>query len=431
MVTQLFRQAYRSKFMRNVTVLTTGSFLAQLIPLLMLPVFARMFTAEVFGIQGILQLGIVILVPLATGYYDWAIPTPRQQGHARGLATISITLAVILSILFGIIIALLRRPIIEILHIPEIGHWIFVYPVIVLATSLSSIANYWLLREGKFGLQSLNKVVLASSTALVTLIYGWKHVGDGLLIGFVAGLVITAIWGLMQAVRKGFYLTRDEPISYFLRMVRQYGHFPMFGSIPTVINNTAAQLPMLIITANYSLAVAGHFTVTRGILVGGVLLFSTCIGQAILKHTADLAQNNKRVWPFFFKITLGLAAFSFCLMAGTYIIGPWFFRLYLGSGWEDSAEMTRMLAFCTFFWLMGPALSSAVIAVHRIKAVALWQVSYGLLQPLLLLFTHLPFHQFIWLVVAFESGAYALYTAIMIFTIWRFDQQQQAKKAKA
>ena len=428
MVKHLIRQAYQSRFIRNVTVLTAGTFVAQLIPLLILPVFTRMYSAELFGIQAILQFGLMLMIPLATGYFDWAIPTPRQETRARGMATIALFLSVIISALTLLIVFFAKDWIITLLQIPEIGNWIYAYPVIVLGASLMSVSNYWLLRLGRYGLQSVNKLVLAVSTAVITLACGLLDVPYGLLIGFVGGIVIDALWAMAIACRTGFSLTRAAP-RYFFRMVRKYGHFPMYGSLPTAMSNLASHIPLLVITATYSLAVAGHYAVARNILFGGVSLISVCIGQVVLKHVADLVQRGERAWPDFRRITLWLFLCAFLLMAGVYVIGPWFFTLYLGTDWSASADITRILAFNTFFWLMGPTLSLAVIAVHKIRSVALWQIIYGVMQLGLLLFIHLPFEQFLWRIVAFEVTAYALYTVIMILAMRRFDHEQMAKQA--
>ncbi|MEJ0009717.1 MAG: oligosaccharide flippase family protein [Alphaproteobacteria bacterium] len=421
MVRKLVRQATRSPFIRNAAVLTAGSFAAQMIPLLMLPLFARMFAASTFGIQALLQAGMVLIVPLATGCYELAIPTPKEEGEARALATLAVRLTLAVSLLTLLVIALLRARIVALLHIPEIGGWVFAYPAIVLGTALTSVANYWLLRDGRYGLQSVNKLALAIATSVVTLGCGLLHWPGGLLVGFVAGILLAAAFSLMQARRRGLRLGHPKHLG---ALAKRYGHYPFFGSIPTAINNIAMQLPLLIITATYSLSVAGHYAVARNTLAGGVALIALCIGQVVLKHVSVLVHDGRPVWPDFRRIALWLALFAACLTAGIYVVAPWFLRVYLGSAWADSATIMRTLAFTSFFWLMGPTLSLGVVAIQKIRVVAAWQVAYGVIELGLFFFVHLPFGQFLWRVVAFEVVSYGLYTVLMIVTIYRYDRSR-------
>ncbi len=412
----LFKQAYNSRFLRSATVLTAGSFAGLAIPLILLPVFTRIYSAELYGIQGILFVGMMALVPLATGYFDWAIPTPKKEKEARGLASLAAWLALAVSIVALNIIHFAKDSIIDLLRIPEIGAWIYAYPIIVFTVALANIANYWLLRTGAFGAQGGIKIVGALATAALAYGAHLLHIADGLLVGCVGGFIIAAIWGVAQMIRYGY--THTPPV---WERVKRYRHFPLYGSIPTALYNLAAQIPLLIITATYTLHTAGHYAVTRNILFVGVNLIALCVGQVLLKHIAELTHAKKRVWPYFIHLTGWLTAFGICLMVGVYVVGPWFFRIYLGAGWEDAASITRILAPATFFWLIGPTLSQAVIAVHKIKMVAMWQVMYGLAAPALFLFTALPYEQFLMRYVAFEVIAYTLFALMMIRTMRRFD----------
>lgn len=413
----LLKQAAQSPFLRSVTVLTTGSFIGLLIPLILLPVFTRIYSAELFGIQGILQAGMMILVPLATGYFDWAIPTPKQASDARALAALATLLTLLVSLLTLVIVFCIKDHLIAWLNIPEIGGWIFSYPLIALTVALANIANYWLLRAGKFGAQGTVKIVASVATAVLAYTAYLMEISDGLLVGFVGGFAVGALWGLVLMFRNGFHIVMPS-----LALARRYRHFPLFGSIPTAIYNLACQLPLLIITATYSLHLAGHYAVMRNILFVGVSLMALCVGQVLLKHIAGLTHDKKPVWPYFLRIAGWLCVFGLALMASVYIVGPWFFQLYLGAGWEDAAEITRALAIATFFWLIGPTLAQAAVAVHKIRAVAAWQILYGLAAPCLFLLADVPFETFLWRYVAFDVIAYSIYAVMMVITMHRYDR---------
>ena len=400
--------------------------LAQLIPLLMMPFFTRMFDARVFGLQALLMIGINFMVPISTGFYEYAIPTPRSERKARQLATVAFTLALAANILVALLLLVFKPTLTRMLGLEEMGQWVYAYPLVSFSASLINVSNYWMLRKGKFHLQSLNKICQASSVATIVLALGLLKVSTGLMFGFIAGLTIAALFALRQAYRQKLRFDYTWPIAYYWRMMKQYAEFPIFGSIPSSINNIAAQVPVIVITAHYSLGLTGHYSVVRNLMNAAVSLIAASFGQVILRHFAQKNHEGEQLWPYYIRITGVVIMLGIIATAGTYVLGPWFFKLYLGANWQDSVDIVRMISLCMAFWLMGPALAHAVIAIKRLRAIALWQVLHGTMAFGLTWFSDLPFHEFILRVVIYEAFSYSLYFIIMTATIWRYDHRQKS-----
>ncbi len=422
MIKRLIRQTYYSQFIRSVAVLTSGSILAQAIPVLTMPIFTRMFDAHIFGMLALLQVGGGLITILATGYYELAIPTVRQQQRAGGVASIAIAMATGISLLSLLLALLFREDILILLNAPEMRPWVYYCPLVIFNLSMMSIANYWLLRANRLVSQVIVQIFYTVGSALITLALGMLHMADGPLIGYLIGLTLGAGWGILQIWRSGFRFAWPASPRYISLMIRKYGHFPLYGSIPTAIQQIAAQVPLFIVARHYSLSAAGHYSVARNLLIAGVHLLTSCIGQVILKHLATLRQQEQRIWPYFLRITYWMAALSLLATAGVVLLGPWFFRLYLGSSWEEAAIITRLLGFNIFFWLMGMTLSTAAVSIHRIRPLAAWRLFYGFVAAGMFFFAALPFMQFIWYSVLLESAAYALYTVVIIATIYHADR---------
>lgn len=412
-----------SPFLRNVSVLTLGTLIAQLIPFLVLPLYTRLFNPEIFALQALLQVGMLFFAPLATGYYEWAMPSARHPREARALATVSVVMAAALCLLATAILLLFHARIALAFHLEALGGWIYAYPLIIFATAMSSVANYWLVRMGRFSRQATNRMVLTASVAIIALVLGGLGYRQGLLVGFVGGAVIGGVWAMAQAWHAGLRMEWKLPPRYFWQIFKTYREFPLFGSIPSAINNLAAQVPLLIITATYTLSIAGHYAVARALLSSGVGLISVAVGQVLLKQFSDRLHAGQPLWPYYRMVSLWVCATGLGLTLAVYAIGPWFFRTYLGAGWSDSAEIIRMLSLNLLFWLLGPAMAMAVVAIRKLRMIALWQLLYGTMAIALLLFRDLPFHDFMHRVVLVEAIAYALYFALMSWTVWRYDQR--------
>lgn len=427
MIQRIIRRMYDSPLLRHVAILTSGSVLAQCIPLLLMVVYARMFSAETFAILGLLQICIPMLIPLATAYFEWAIPSPRSHQQARLLASMALAVSIVLSIFVLIVIMLAGDGILAVLNAQAMKPWALAYAPIILFASLLSITSYWLIRMEKSVALSRCRLVLALASAAVSLALGYAGNDQGLLIGYVFGMGVAAAYAVVTARVYGFGLT---PLHgrRVCSTAQRYRDYPIYGSFPSFMLGLAGQIPLILITKHYTLADAGHFAVARNILFSGVALISLCIGQVVLKHITNLKIARRPVWPEILRITSWLAAAAATLSISIYLIGPLFFRIYLGAEWQHSASMTRSLSIACFFWLIAPVLSFAVIAQQKIRWVALWQVSYGLATfPCLILLTPYSLMEFIEGYSIYETVAYAAYAALCLIILYRCDCPEAAK----
>lgn len=419
MLTRFVARALASSFIRHATVLASGTLAANLITLAMLPVFARMFPPEQFGLQSLMLMGSMVLGTLASGYYDWAIPTPKTKRDAQGLATIALTLS-LGWMMAGLLLAFLFGPaLLRTLDVPQLGAWMFAVPPLAFANGCFNTGNYWLLRSGRLGLQTNIRFAQPISTAAATLGLGMLNVPDALIIGYIIGMLAAGTWSLLVAVRAGLRLSLSRTRDYYLALAHKFREFPLFGSIPSTMMILAGQIPLLVITRAYALDVTGHYAVVRNILYGGTVMIAGACGQVLLKHMAEYKNNGDAIWPHYIRILGLLALAGFALGAGIYITAPLLFGLYLGEGWSDSATIARLIAPVMPFWLMGMALACAPMALRKLKPIAGWQVCYGLAASCLFLLKDLPFEQLVQRVITFEACAYALYVVVSTATVYK------------
>ncbi len=418
----ILQKLRRSGFLQGVTVLMGGTMLVQLVPLLALPVLSRLYSPETFAMLALVMMAASLTAPLSTGYYEQAIAHPRQPGRARMLASIAIWLAASSTLLVVAVLSFTWPLIMRYLTPTASPIWLVALPFALLGGSLGNIANYWLLRAGRHARQSSIRLVHALCNAGLAIALGLAHLPYGLLYAFMLAVSLAACWGMASAYRHGFRLQRLHGRRYALPAMHHYREFPLFGSIPATFNNLALQLPLIAITANYTLAQTGHFSVTRNLLSGSIILASACIGQVLMKHLAARMHRREMLWPFFSKVLLGVGMLGALGGVAIYALGPWFFRLYLGAGWEDSGRILQQLAVSMPFMLLGASLAPALVVTRRLKIMARWQVFYAALSAGLFLCGGLLFGRFIWCVVGMECLAYGLYIPLIAWQIRRFDQ---------
>lgn len=418
---------HRSDFFRGVSVLMGGTIIAQLIPLLVLPILSRLYTPESFAVVALVMLAASLTGPSSTGYYEQAIPSPRNMQRARALALVAFLLTIASTSFVILVITQFQETIAQTFSLAPQGVWRIAIPIALGFGSSANIANFWLLRMGCHGLQSGIKLVHASSNALIAIALGYLHAEDGLLIGFMSAVALSALCGGYWSYRHGFRMPRVPLKTYAWQLMRHYHNYPLFGSIPATMNNLALQWPLLLITAHYSLNVAGHFSIIRNLLTGGIVLVSLCISQVLRKHLAQRIHAGLALWPLVKKVMLVVATLGIIGATTLYWAAPSFVAVYLGQGWEDSGAILRTLAISSPLIVIGTTLAPALIAIGRIRIMGLWQLFYLVVSLGLLLEVNLPFAQFLNLLVAMECVVYALYIPLICYHVRRFDAASVAR----
>lgn len=417
MIRRFVAKALASSFIRHSALLASGTVAANLITLLTLPLFTRLFSAESFGLQALLVLGTMALGTLGTGYYDWAIPTPKTKKQARQLATLALLLSIALTVAVGLALLCFGQSLLNLLALGSLSTWAFALPALGLSLACYNIGNYWLLRAGLISRLTQIRFVLPVTNVVVSLVLGLQGYDAGLVIGFIAGVLASGVVSLLLARHHGLHFDFSYPRAHYQALASKFREFPVFGSVPATAMLIAGQIPLLVISRAYTLDFTGHYAVVRAIVFSGTLMVATACAQVILKHVADARNRDEDIWPHFTRMFGLLALLG--IMGGivVYFTSPIFFRLYLGASWGDAAHIAQTMAFALPLWLLGIALAGAPIALKRLKLIAAWQISYGIAACYLFTLTHLPFMVLVQKVIFFEMAAYTLYIAVSVISV--------------
>jgi lipopolysaccharide exporter len=196
-------------FRRNALVLTAGTLTAQALPLLLYPIFTRIYEPAAFGVFATISLFSMIAALLASGAYESAVliaPSRRVSAQIVGYALMrsSIVLAVILAAVLLAGDAVLRLGVDRAVH-----RWLPLVPFVAAAGVVYNCYSEWCVRHQYFGELSRLRIWQTSAIAVARLILG---VTTPLINGFVLG---DAVGKAASAIRSGAMLwSRDRP--YFL-----------------------------------------------------------------------------------------------------------------------------------------------------------------------------------------------------------------------
>lgn len=341
-------------FIRNVTVLATGTAAAQVIVLISAPFITRLYGPEAFGILGVFMAIAQIIISISALTYPIAIVLPRDDRNAKKIIRLSLYICFSIAMLTSFILVFFNEPVIKLLQLQEISSYLFLIPLIVILSGLMQVSEQWLIRTGQFGISA--KVTFWQSS----LINGSK-IGIGLINPITSVLVVldTLSSGfkaimMMFFIRKSNYKHRydqNEPQLSIIELAKKYKDFPLYRAPEVLINSVSQRVPILMLTTFFGPAAAGFYTLGNTVLQKPIQLIGKSVGDVFYPRISEAAKNEENLTNLIKKATLALAGIGIIPFGTIIIFGPWIFSFVFGTEWFVAGKYAQWIGiflFCEF-----------------------------------------------------------------------------------
>lgn len=374
MLTQLKLRLPAQEFNRNVLTLLTGTGIAQLIPFLLTPVLARLYTPEQFGLFALFLAVASSVSTAATGRYELAIMIPRNDIAAAQVHAVSLLLNLSFCLLLTVGLALLQGRGLVWPGARALAGWLYAVPLAVLLNGLNLSLTYWCNRQKLFALMARRRIVQSAATAGLQL-------GCGLLGAAASGLMLASLAGqLLAATLLGrLVLQRNRLWRHHLRWrrmwaaARRYRNFPYYLVPAHTLSALSSQFPVLFFNAVFGLGSSGLYMLAERVLGAPLSLIAASVADVFRQQISQacLARGNCREeFILTLKKLLLVATPPFLLLA---LYSPALFVLLFGPQWRLAGEYAQLM--CPMFYLrfVCNPLSVVAIIVQKNRSELLWQ----------------------------------------------------------
>ncbi|MFN3554633.1 MAG: lipopolysaccharide biosynthesis protein [Bacteroidales bacterium] len=404
---------------RNISTLVTGTFLAQLVPMLLQAVLRRIYPEEDFGAFAVYISVVSIVMIIASLRYEIAVVLPAKKSDAVNLAFVSMFSAIIFNILFLIAIAVFHSRIMGFLNLqPQYGFVLYMMPLGVLLFSLYQVINYYLVRFKDYKAVSINKISRRLGEGLFQTTLGTigKH-SSGLIWGNLAGHLVNLASGWWQMLRHGFSF-RLFSWKRQWKLMKQYREFPFYNMIPAFLGAICMHFPVILVSKFYTQEITAYFDLTRMVLVLPASILSLSISQVLLQSLSEKFRNKESIRSDLSRVMLLLSLLAGGMLLTMLLWAPPLFSLYAGPSYSTSGVYARILVAGAALKLVASPVSSLFVSLGRIKMVSIWQAVYFLLICCLFFFRHLTIEQFLYIYLGIDLLAYGV-LLLMILHISR------------
>jgi O-antigen/teichoic acid export membrane protein len=359
----------RKPFVRNVTIVASGTAAAQVITMIFSPLITRIYGPEAFGLFGIFQSLVAILTPIAALAYPIAIVLPKEDAEAKGLVKLSFMVSAAVFCAVAIILLTGGEKLLAMLDSEAIAPYVMLIPLSMVFAAFMEIGQQWLIRKKQFAITARVAVLQAFLLNLAKTIIGWINPVGAVLVILATlgnGLHAAMLWlGIKKTRTFAGNLPPQQTSPLSLKdLVMQYNDFPLFRAPQIFINAISQSLPTLMLASFFGPSSAGFYTICRTVLGMPSRLIGKAVGDVFYPRITEASHRGEDLSKLILKATLALVAVGFLPFFIILAFGPQLFAFVFGGEWRVAGEYARWISVWVFFQFIN---KPSVMAIPVLK----------------------------------------------------------------
>lgn len=396
-------------FRKNVIVLTSGTAMAQAIPLAIMPYLTRVYSPAEFAVLASFTALVSVLAVIVAARYELTIMQSKDTVEANHRAVLSLVAIAVSAILWGVLAAFFSPAVSGVMGQPALQPWLIWLPLPLMMMGMVQTFSSWLNFHKRYRDIAIGRVAQATMTAAINIGGGvWKSGAAGLLLGYMAGLTCAALY-FWQKTKLHWRDVREANIP---DLARRYAEYPLYSAPAALLDVASSYAVIFIIGSFYSAEILGQFFLAHRLLLVPMILVGAGVAQVFFQHAVECRSRGDSLRPILINTSRKLLLYSFPLFVLFVIFAPTLFAFALGETWRTAGEFARIVAFGYWMRLAVSPVSTVFLALNRLKTGTLWQVayfvtSYGVLG--VAAWFQVSISQFLLLYMAVEFMLYAAY----------------------
>ena len=420
-----FQKGVQNPFIKNISIVTGGTAIAQAITILISPIITRLYSPGKFGELGIFLSVVTILKPIAHLCYGYALVLPKRDEDSVRLLYTSVLSGAIISIIVFIIMVFFQQAITQIIDLNDDSHFLFFIPLVLFFAVISFLFDHWLIRKKYYKSGSIISITqsLISSGSMVG--FGYLSQGSASLIGvniFTQGFHALAtflaskksIASVVNKIPRSIKISDEET----KKVLHEFRDFPVFRIPQELLNNFVRNMPVLLLTILSGTVATGFYTLGYRVLSLPGTIISASIGKVFQQRIAQTSQQGASPKPIILKTTLSLAVIGILPFGIVLAFGPFLFPLVFGSEWKVAGDYARWMAILMYFKFINVPSVEAIPLLNLQKQFLKYEVVSVIIKVVGLIFGMITWKKDLIAIAIYSITGALLYVCLIGYVIY-------------
>lgn len=362
-------------FFSNVLKLVSGSIIAQILGILLIPIITRIYSPDDFGVYQLFLSISGILVAFSCLSYQLSIMLPKEDEDSANLVALCFILVTIISIVSGSFFIIFSDWIAQILNTPEISYYLIYLPLIVFLNGIFLGMSYWITRRKRFGINATAQIVNSFSSKVVQIAVGLYSASST---GLIAGSIVSGIASLVvlfKQFREDLPLFKKVALKNIRSLAIRYKRFPLFTSWSTGANTVSTQVAPLLLAYYFTPEVVGYYAIASMVVFLPMGIIGSATSQVFFQKACDEKNQTGSVTNIVREIQPRLISIGMFPMFILMIMGADLFSFVLGSQWSVSGQYAAILA----PWLLFVFIASPLTTIFAVLEKQTLDLTFNIL----------------------------------------------------
>lgn len=349
-----------SDFFKNSFKMGIGVVMSQLLNLLYIPLFTRIFAQDAYAIQGnFLSILNILFVFCSFGLVS-AMAIPKRKERINLVLKVILQFSLVISIIFGLSLGFANYffglDLMTYMFKINSSYFYYLFPIALFARSIIFVYETRLSLDGKFFFLSITKILIA-------LLYGISVYLFYLVTGDTKEVLVFG--NIISYMLVGYLMYRSQRIN-FLKfnlfevkyILKRFRHFVIYSLPNMLMNALSFSLPSILLLHYYGEDIAGDYALGLKVVSIPVALIVASLRSVYLKKIADLFKEEKnKFYPFIKRVLTYSHIGSFFVFSAIFLLAPYITTYGLGAEWTEAYIYIRLLCFWQFLLIGNSPLS--------------------------------------------------------------------------
>jgi lipopolysaccharide exporter len=419
-----------SNFSKNVLAVFTSSSIAQVLPIITAPILTRIYTPNDYGVLGILMSIVGLFSVFATMGYSNAIITAENEEETDKLVGLCIKTTILCTCISSVLILFFKNRIANLYNIIGNENILLLIPILIFFNGFATIFGLLATRYQLFKMLSINRVISAVLSAIVSIALGLIFKS---LLGLIVGFLISQFFG---SIILYYRLKQVQKLPSFLQYTRiktkqiakQFQNFPKYVLPSDFINTISNQIPIFALSSYAILpqVAVGFYNMSNRILGLPIGLISNSIGDVFKQRAASDYNEFGTCKPIFVKTFKALLLSSLLPFAVLIFFGADIFAFAFGEKWRGAGHYSQILGVMFFFKFIVSPLTYVFYIAQKQKEDFLLHLLF-ILVGFLSLYIGLNHYNSISLSLWLFSLSYTFIYLVYLFFSYKYSSKNEVK----
>ena len=362
MLKQITERIKNSNMIKNVAKISSGTLFGQLISIVTVPLFTRIYGAEVIGIWALFNAIFLFVNSFSDLGLTYSIMTEKKEEKRQEIYSIITTIVMLVSLVIALGVGLVYSTIktndtgLNILFI------IFYSFIAMFTLQQTQVCYTWLNKKEKYNVLMKNPIINNITFAVIGLGLGLIGIKQyGYFIGWLAGQVITLIHMAKYLPKKVF----DFDINHYKKVFKEHKQFLKYQLPANILNVFQNQLPTFMIENFFGKTILGYYSIATRVLNIPITLLGNAVGRVFFQQSSNMIEKGKQIGEFTYKSLKSMMKIGLLPMIALVSFGKIAIIVFLGKDWEIAGEMLSIVAFQTYFIFLTSSVQGISINLNK------------------------------------------------------------------